>query len=206
MEYQMRNWYYFNWLCGDHIVEQHIHNLDVSNWLKKAYPVSAQGMGGRQVRTGPDTGEIYDHHAVEFEYADGCRMFSYCRHMQNCWNSVEEFCIGTKGTADISGGSIKAAGSDVWRYRNRGKANNAFQIEHDDLFAAIRSGNMPNEGEYGALSTMTAILGRMATYSGKLITWDQAINSEINLGPSEFSFSAAPPVPTVAVPGVTQVV
>ena len=102
MEYQMRNWYYFNWLCGDHIVEQHIHNLDVINWLKDAYPVKANGMGGRQVRTGKDYGEIYDHHAVEFEYADGTRMFSQCRHIPNCWNSVTEHAHGTKGTADIS--------------------------------------------------------------------------------------------------------
>ncbi len=103
MEYQMRNWYYFNWLCGDHIVEQHIHNLDVINWVKNGYPVSAQGMGGRQVRTGEDYGEIFDHHVVEFEYADGSRMFSQCRHMPNCWNSVSEHCHGTKGHADISG-------------------------------------------------------------------------------------------------------
>ncbi|MEX2560582.1 MAG: Gfo/Idh/MocA family oxidoreductase [Pirellulales bacterium] len=204
MEHQMRNWYYFNWLCGDHIVEQHIHNLDVVNWLKRGYPVQAQGMGGRQVRTGPEYGEIFDHHAVEFEYADGSRMFSYCRHITNCWDSVSEHAHGTKGTADISGARIQANGSDGWRYR--GERNNPYQTEHDDLFASIRSASPLNEGEFGALSSMTAILGRMATYSGKMITWEQALESELSLAPSAYAFDAAPPTPGVAVPGHTEVV
>ncbi|MEX0711434.1 MAG: Gfo/Idh/MocA family oxidoreductase [Pirellulales bacterium] len=204
MEYQMRNWYYFNWLCGDHIVEQHIHNLDVINWLKRGYPVRAQGMGGRQVRTGPEYGEIFDHHAVEFEYADGSRMFSYCRHIPNCWDSMSEHAHGTKGTADISGARIQANGSDGWRYR--GERNNPYQTEHDDLFASIRSASPLNEGEFGALSSMTAILGRMATYSGKMITWEQALESELSLAPSAYAFDAAPPTPGVAVPGHTEVV
>jgi predicted dehydrogenase len=202
MEYQMRNWYYFNWLCGDHIVEQHIHNLDVINWLKNAYPVRAQGMGGREVRKGEDHGEIYDHHAVEFEYADGCRMFSYCRHMQNCWNSISEHCQGTKGHAEISIASI-VVNEEQWKYR--GPNSSPYQQEHDDLFAAIRAGTPLNEGEYGALSSMTAILGRMCTYSGKMISWDEALNSNLSLGPKDFSFDATPPTPHVAVPGVTQV-
>ena len=112
MEYQMRNWYYFTWLCGDHIVEQHIHNLDVINWLKDGYPVQANGMGGCQVRKGQDYGEIFDHHAVEFEYADGSRMFSQCRHIPNCWNSVSEHAHGTKGTADISTARSRPAGGE----------------------------------------------------------------------------------------------
>ena len=203
MEYQMRNWYYFNWLCGDHIVEQHIHNLDVINWLKNGYPVSAQGMGGREVRTGEEFGEIYDHHAVEFEYADGSRMFSYCRHIPNCWNSVSEHCQGTKGKADISGATIVVEGQEPWKYR--GPNSNPYQQEHDDLFASIRSGNPLNEGEHGALSSMTSILGRMATYSGKMISWNQAIGSELSLAPKSYAFDAAPPTPSVAVPGVTAV-
>src|SRR5215469_14570961 len=138
MEYQMRNWYYFNWLCGDHIVEQHIHNLDVINWVKGGYPVRAQGMGGRQVRTGPDYGEIYDHHAVEFEYADGSRMFSYCRHIPNCWDAVSEHAQGTKGEADISGHQISSRGWDSWRHRaERGKPDgNPYVVEHHDLIAS----------------------------------------------------------------------
>jgi myo-inositol 2-dehydrogenase / D-chiro-inositol 1-dehydrogenase len=204
MEYQMRNWYYFNWLCGDHIVEQHIHNLDVINWLKRGYPIRAEGMGGRQVRTGKDYGEIFDHHAVEFEYADGSRMFSYCRHIPNCWDSVTEHAIGTHGTADISAGRIRVKGWDDWRYR--GEKKNPYQVEHDDLFASIRAGSPINEAENGALSSMTSILGRMATYSGKMVNWEQAIGSGISLAPKEYAWNATPPTPVVATPGVTQVV
>ena len=204
MQYQVRNWYYFNWLGGDHIVEQHIHNLDVSNWLKGAYPVRCQGLGGRQVRIAPEYGEIYDHFACEYEYADGTRMFSYCRHIPNCWDSVTEHAIGTKGTSDISASIIDAKGGDKWKYR--GKRANPYQVEHDDLFASIRSGNPLNEGENGALSSMTAILGRMATYSGKMLKWEDALNSKISLAPTEFTWEATPPVPVVAVPGQTSVV
>jgi predicted dehydrogenase len=205
MEYQMRNWYYFNWLCGDHIVEQHIHNIDVINWLKGKYPIRAEGMGGRQVRTGADFGEIFDHHAVEFEYDDGSRMFSYCRHIPGCWDSVSEHVHGTKGIADISAGIIRA-GDEKWRYRapRDNPRSNPYQVEHDDLFASIRAGSPLNEGENGALSTMTAILGRMATYSGKVIRWDDALASNLSLAPAEYSFNATPPVPSVAVPGQTR--
>lgn len=201
MEYQMRNWYYFNWLCGDHIVEQHIHNLDVINWLKGSYPVRCQGMGGRQVRTGEDNGEIFDHFAVEYEYSDGSRMFSSCRHIPNCWSSVSEHVHGSKGTANISGAKIEGADSSSWRYR--GKSPNPYQQEHDELFASIRSGQPLNEGEYGAYSTMTAIMGRMATYCGKELTWEQVLNSEIDLAPNSYAWDAAPPAPSIAVPGVT---
>jgi len=181
LEYQMRNWYYFNWLCGDHINEQHIHNLDVGNWLMKSYPIECNGMGGRQVRTGIDHGEIYDHHFCEYTYANGVKMFSQCRHIEGCWNSVSEFAHGTKGSADISGAKIyDAKGEKVWEYGNGG--GNGHQEEHYDLFAALRRGEtQPNEGDFGAKSTMTAILGRMATYSGKVVKWDEAINSEVAL-------------------------
>jgi predicted dehydrogenase len=204
MEYQMRNWYYFNWLSGDHIVEQHIHNIDVINWLLGKYPVRAEGMGGRQVRTGPDFGEIFDHHAVEFEYDNGVRMFSYCRQTPGCWSSVSEHVHGTKGYADISAGVIRVNGEKPWKYR--GDNNNPYQTEHDDLFASIRAGNPLNEGEFGALSTMASIFGRMATYSGKQLRWDQALASNKSLAPGEFGWNVTPPVPTVATPGQTEVV
>ena len=210
MEYQLRNWYYFNWLCGDHIVEQHIHNLDVINWLKGAYPVKAHGMGGRQVRTGKEFGEIFDHHAVEFEYADGTRMFSQCRQMPGCWSSVSEHVTGTKGHADISGHQIKS-GDTTWTYK--GERPDPYQQEHDDLFASIRAGKPLNEGENGALSSLTAILGRIATYSGKEVTADAVKNSNISLMPKDFDFKAQPPVVPnkdglypIAVPGVSQLV
>lgn len=212
MDYQMRNWYYFNWLCGDHICEQHIHNLDVVNWLKGSYPVRANGMGGRQVRTGKEYGEIFDHHAVEYEYDDGSRMFSQCRHIPGCWASVSEHVHGSKGWADISEGEISVKGETPWKYRGRGDAN-PYQQEHDDMFAAIRSGTPYSEAVNGALSTLTSILGRMATYSGKVVTWEDALNSNISLAPQEYSFNATPPVVpgpdglyAIAVPGQSQVV
>ena len=212
MEYQLRNWYYYNWLCGDHIVEQHIHNLDVCNWLMDGYPVIARGMGGRQVRTDKKYGDIFDHFAVQYEYADGTPMFSQCRHIRNCWNSVSEHAHGSKGHANITGGSLQS-GETKWRYG--GRKNNPFQTEHDDLFAAIRAGKAGsyNEGERGAYSTLTAILGRMAVYGGKPVTWDKALHSTISLVPKEVSFTANPPtmpdehgVYAIPVPGVTQVV
>ncbi|QEG33162.1 Gfo/Idh/MocA family protein [Bythopirellula goksoeyrii] len=211
MEYQVNNWYYFNWLCGDHIVEQHIHNIDVSNWVKQAHPVMAKGMGGRERRTAPEYGQIFDHHAVEFTYPDGSTMMSECRHMDGCWNQVAEFAAGTKGTADISRGKIITP-SGEWQFSSE-ETIDPYQQEHDDLFAAIRSGQPYNEIPYGAESTMTAILGRMATYSGKLLEWDDAINSDIDISPKEYSFAAAPPVVPdkngnypVPVPGVTKVI
>jgi len=194
MEYQMRNWYYFNWLCGDHIVEQHIHNIDVINWLFDDYPVKAQGQGGRQVRTGREYGEIYDHHFVEFTYADNAVMLSQCRHITGCWNSVSEFAHGSLGWANISAGRIyDKDGNEVWRARG---GPSGYQQEHDHLFAELRAGRVPNEGDYGAKSTMTAILGRMATYTGREITWDQAFNSTIALADfdSLHSFDDVPPV------------
>ena len=211
MEFQLRNWYYFNWLCGDHIVEQHIHNLDVINWLKGKYPTRAVGMGGRQVRTSKDFGEIFDHHAVEFEYDDGSRMFSQCRQQPGCWNSVSEHVQGTKGTCDIADFTIKA-GTSSWKFK--GKSKDPYQQEHDDLFASIRSGNPINEGEYGALSTMTAIFGRMATYSGKELLWKDAFASNLQLANLNFeSFADEAPVKpredgtyAIPTPGITRVI
>ncbi|HEY2882644.1 MAG TPA: Gfo/Idh/MocA family oxidoreductase, partial [Pirellulales bacterium] len=124
MEYQMRNWYYFVWLCGDHIVEQHIHNIDVGNWMKNGkHPISASGMGGSQKARGPDDGEIFDHHAVEFVYDDGSRMFSQCRHMPGCTNSVTEHAHGTKGTATLNAGNtyaLQIPGGDNWSHPGKG--------------------------------------------------------------------------------------
>ncbi|MDA1180306.1 MAG: Gfo/Idh/MocA family oxidoreductase, partial [Planctomycetota bacterium] len=182
MDYQLRNWYYFNWLCGDHIVEQHIHNLDVINWLKNGYPVDAQGQGGRQVRTGIDHGEIYDHHMIEYTYADGSKMLSQCRHIQGCWGSVSEHAHGSKGNCDIGGARIvDTRGNDLWSYGQGG--GDGHQQEHHDLFADLRKGNIPNEGDYAAYSSMTAILGRLASYSGKAISWNEALNSQVVVSP-----------------------
>jgi myo-inositol 2-dehydrogenase/D-chiro-inositol 1-dehydrogenase len=194
MEYQMRNWYYFNWLCGDHINEQHIHNIDVINWLKNGHPVRAQGMGGRQVRVGPDYGEIFDHHFVEFEYADGSHLSSQCRHIQGCYNNVSEHAVGTKGSVDLDAGrGWEIKGANAWKFENKNQVD-PYQQEHDDLFAAIRKDIPYNEAERGAISTMTALLGRMATYSGKVVEWDDAINSKISVMPQTFTWDTVPPV------------
>ncbi|HEV7331552.1 MAG TPA: Gfo/Idh/MocA family oxidoreductase [Flavisolibacter sp.] len=212
MEYQMRNWYYFNWLCGDHIAEQHIHNIDVVNWFKGAYPVKAQGMGGREVRKGKDHGEIFDHHFVEFEYADGTVMNSQCRHQPKTMSRVDELLVGTKGRIHCGAGKIVDSKGSVLYQFDRKSENNPYQTEHDELFDAIAKGQYKfADAENGAYSTMTAILGRMATYSGQVIQWDKALNSGISLQPAVYAWDAKPPVlPNeegyypVAVPGVTK--
>lgn len=223
MEYQMRNWYYFNWLCGDHITEQHIHNLDVINWLMGGPPTKAQGQGGRQVRTGKEYGEIYDHHFVEFTWEkDGDRsiLLSQCRHIGNCWSSVSEYAHGSTGWCNIGDGQIfDTKGNLVWEYPRMedGKRKNlhdGHQQEHHDLFASLRRGEIPNEGEYGAMSSMMSVLGRMATYSGREIGWEEALNSNLSISPVEkfHSFDDTPPIlPNadmtypIPTPGVTKV-
>jgi myo-inositol 2-dehydrogenase / D-chiro-inositol 1-dehydrogenase len=191
MEYQMRNWYYFNWLCGDHIVEQHIHNIDAANWLMGMYPTDANGMGGRQVRTGKEFGQIYDHHCVEFTYPDGRKMFSQCRQIEGCQYENGELVTGSLGTANLEPGIIETQSG---KSRCQAKNVDGTLVEQRDLFAALGSGDIYNEAEYGAKSTMTAILGRMATYSGKKVTWDEALKSQVDLSPKEYNFTAQPSV------------
>ena len=212
MHFQVRNWYFFVWTCGDHVVEQNIHSLDVINWLVDAHPVRAQGTGGRQVRVGPQYGEIFDHHTIEFDYPDGAKLFNFARQIPNTWSSFAQHVRGTRGTADLMGyggrATITPTGKAPQEVRNVG---NPYQLEHDRLFAAIVKGEPYNEADYGAHSTMTAILGRMATYSGKVVTWDQAMGSSLDLMPARLSFDAEPPVKPgpdglypCAVPGVTK--
>ena len=231
MEYQLRNWYYYSWICGDQIVEQHIHNLDVGNWWagiqangsEPVFPVVCRGMGGREVRTAPRYGNIYDHTACQYEYADGTQMFSEGRHQRGVWNSVSEIAHGTKGVLSTQGrnriysvekqddGSYKE--QIQWAYRGRGDKSPYVQ-EHIDLQAAIRDGVDYNESYYGAMSTMTAILGRMACYSGKELTMEDALNSGRQLFPygKDLNWDAEPPVLPgddgyyeVPTPGVTNV-
>ena len=194
MEWQLRNWLYFSWLSGDHIVEQHIHNLDVMNWAKQAHPIKAYGMGGRQTRTAPKYGHIFDHHAVAYEYDDGAMLFSYCRQMIGCAPKVSEHLIGSEGRADL-GGKARIHGKNAWAFK--GRAKNPYQVEHDRMFESIRSGQPRNEGQYVAESTLTAIMGRMSTYTGQVVTWQEALDSE-RLGPETYEFGSieVPPVPT----------
>ena len=212
MEYQMRNWYYFNWLCGDHIVEQHIHNMDVANWVLGGHPVRAQGQGGRLVRNGPDHGQIFDHHFVELEYDGGARVLSQCRHMPDTMSRVSEAFHGTNGTAPRPGHIVSASGHTLFEYDDDGDPN-PYQVEHDELFAAIAAGRYDYaDAERGATATMTAIMGRMATYSGQVIEWDDALASDLSLMPDRFAWDAPPPVLPdergrypVPIPGVTKV-
>ncbi|MGA2034751.1 MAG: Gfo/Idh/MocA family oxidoreductase [Thermoguttaceae bacterium] len=211
MQYQVRNWYYFTWLSGDHIVEQHVHDLDVCNWIKDDHPIEASGMGGRQVRKGKDVGEIFDHHAIEFTYADGVKLFSYCRHIPGCWEAFSEHAAGTAGRADIEGHGnsvLSIDGQPPLRWR---RTADGHQLEHDDLFAALLAGKAYNEADSAAASSMTAILGRMAAYSGQIVKWDDALNSTLDLGPKSYAWDAEAPVKpdkdgfyACAIPGVTK--
>ena len=215
LEYQMRNWYYFNWLCGDHIVEQHIHNIDVANWFIGANPISAQGMGGREVRKGIDHGQIYDHHFVEYTYPDGQIIASQCRHQKGCMNRVEEVFQGTKGSVTINSANFALMKNKRKKtiYDHQGEDDiNPYQQEHNDLFKAIRLGQYKiNDTKQGADATLSAIIGRMATYSGQVITWDEAIKMDQNLVPDLYSFDDEAPVQPdengmypIPIPGVTK--
>ena len=198
LEYQMRNWYYFNWLCGDHIVEQHIHNIDVANWFIGSVPVSAQGMGGREVRAGNEYGQIYDHHFVEFTYPDGQVIASQCRHQPGCMNRVEEVFQGTRGSVTTNSTNYSLIknkrGKTVYEHDGEDDIN-PYQQEHNELFAAIKAGEHKlKDTNQGAEATMTAIMGRMATYSGQVITWDAAMAIDHSLVPELHSFNDTAPV------------
>ena len=198
MEWQVRNWLYFTWLSGDHICEQHVHNIDVINWAMQAHPVKCWGMGGRQVRTDPAYGHIFDHFAVDFEYPNGVRVLSECRQIDNCANNVSERVVGTKGNWNSQSGMMH--GATDWKYD--GPGNNAYQQEHRDLIASIRAGKPLNEAKRVAESVLTAIMGRMSTYTGQEISWEQALDSKEDLMPAKLELGPLPVAP-VAVPGRT---
>ncbi len=205
MEYHMRNWYYFTWLSGDFNVEQHVHMLDLCSWIMKdEYPVRAYGTGGRQVRTGPEYGNIYDHHSVIYEYAGGQRLFANCRQQGGCMNDIGAHVMGAKGVAVFGGRGLSIQTDTQWVYR--GERRNSYQVEHDELFASIRSGKPINNGLYMSKSTLLAIMGRMATYTGQTITWEDAMNSQEDLSPERYDWDAKPPESKVAIPGITKLV
>jgi len=210
MQFQVNNWYHFNWLSGDHIVEQHVHDIDVMNWfMGDAHPIEANGMGGRSVRE-RHTSEIFDYHSIEYLFANGVRGFSYCRQIPGCWDSFSEHAYGTKGHLDIDGHGtarlyVKGEEPRMWRRDTSGH-----QVEMDVLFDSIVHGKEFNNGDIGASATMTAILGRMATYSGKVVSWNDAMNSQLDTFPKDLSWNADPgPKPDAngnypaAVPGET---
>ncbi len=200
LEWQIRNWLYFTWLSGDHIVEQHVHNLDVVNWAMGTHPVKAVGLGGRQVRVEPEYGHIFDHFAVDYEYENGAHMMSMCRQIDGCASSVSEALVGTLGTCDTVDGAGRYVikGKNPWRFE--GEERNPYEQEHVDLIASIRSGKPLNELKRVAESTLTAIMGRMSTYSGKALTWDEALGSKESLVLASLDWGPIP-VPPVAMPG-----
>ncbi len=203
MEYQMRNWLYYTWLSGDHICEQAVHSIDKTGWLMgDTQPLRTVGLGGRQQRTDPKFGNIYDHHAVMYEYPNNVRVFLYTRQQGDCTNHVDEFVMGTKGQAEVLAHKIQ--GETNWHYPEKRKKS-MYDLEHDALFASIRNGEPINNGHYMCNSTMLAILGRMCTYTGQELTWDQAINSQERLGPETYEWGDVPE-PPVAIPGETKFV
>ena len=193
MEYQVHNWYHFCWLSGDNIGEQHIHNIDIGNWVMgDQHPVEANGMGGctaRYLEGNKGTGQIFDHHFVEYTYADGTKMYSQCRHMKGCYNSVSESIHGTLGTSNASG---RIEGANEWKFDGKGVSGH--QQEQTDLVATLRAGNRYNEGPYGANSSMTTVLGRTANYSGKTVKWDELVEKGVSEMPDNLSYDAPAPV------------
>jgi predicted dehydrogenase len=203
LEYEIRNWLYFTWLSGDHIVEQHVHNLDVINWATQSHPVAAVGMGGREVRKDPLYGQIFDHFAVDYEYPNGVHVMSMCRQINGCQGNVSEALVGTKGSWTSE--KFEITGENKWRRPRNPNDVDPYVQEHTDLIDCIRNGKPINELKNVAESTMTAIMGRMSTYTGKAITWDQAMKSRENLFPEHLNWGSLP-TPVVAVPGRTQLV
>lgn len=198
MEWQLRNWLYFTYLSGDHIVEQHVHNIDVANWALQANPIKATAVGGRQARVSPVFGHIYDHFAVDFEYANGARVLSMCRQQEGTAAQVSEHIIGSAGA---SNGASWIRGANPWRWE--GEDRNPYVNEHTNNIAAIRAGTPLNEGRQVAESVLTAIMGREAAYTGLEITWDAILNSNQNLTPATWEFGPMP-MPPVPVPGITK--
>ena len=210
MQYQVNNWYHFVWLSGDHLVEQHVHGIDQCNWLARSHPAQATGMGGRAVRAEPGIGEIFDHHCVQYAYADNSYSISECRQQPGCWSDVSNHAHGTKGSVHFDGNVflVRLKGAEPKRLKPGAETH---QSEWDDLIAALVAGRPYNEAGWGAESTMTAILGRMATYSGKLVTWDEAVNSNLTYAPERLAWDAVPRakpgadgIYPCAVPGVTK--
>ena len=207
MDYQLRNPYHFVWLSGDYIVDALLHSIDVACWAKGTHPTSAQGVGGRTVLSKTQSGDIFDHHFVEFAFSDESRMLAEAREIPGCWSNTGTYLHGTTGRSEVGRGAID--GEKPWRFR--GNVPNPYQVEHDVLIGAIRRNQPHNEVDYAATSTMTAIMGRMASYSGQMVDWETAINSKLHLGPDRYALDATPPVAAdaagvypVAVPGMTK--
>jgi predicted dehydrogenase len=204
VEWQIRNWLYFTWLSGDIIVEQHIHQLDVASWALGATPAKAIAVGGRIVRTDPVFGNVYDHITTELEYPNGVRVTSWSRQIDGTPTRVSEHLVGTKGTADLAHGTARITGPKAWTY-DRKEPPDPYTQEQIDLVRSIRSGTPVNEGRQVAESTLAAIMGRMAAYTGQQVTWAFAMESQLDLFPKELAFGPLAVAP-VALPGRTKLV
>jgi predicted dehydrogenase len=207
MEYQMRNWYYYCWLSGDHIVEQAVHGIDTMGWVTgDKLPTRCWGVGGRQSRTDAKYGNIWDHFSVVYEYPNNVRGYHHCRHWVNTPTQTKDYILGSKGTADVFGnpvGTPSITGENKWRYRNTKKTSDMYQVEHDEMFAAIRAGKPINNGEQAANSTLLALMGRTAAYTGLVVTPDMILNSKEDLSPPKYEFGPLI-APAVPVPGYTK--
>jgi len=203
MEWMMRRWYFFTWLSGDHLVEQAVHSIDKMSWaMGDKDPIRAIATGGRQVRTEAENGHIYDHFGVVYDYEDDVKGFHFSRQQDHCDGGVIEQFTGTKGVCHVQGDNHWIKGEKPWRFKST-KSFDMYQTEHDELFAAIRAGKVINDGVRMAKSTMLAIMGRMAAYTGKQIDWQDAINSKEQLVPANPSWDLVMPMPQVAMPGRT---
>lgn len=199
LEWQLRNWYFFTWLSGDHVVEQHVHNIDVLNWAFGAHPTDALGVGGRQWRTEPEYGNIWDHFAVRYRYPNGATVLSMCRQNDDCYETITEVIQGAKGKAYAG----RIEGANPWRYE--GEERSPYEQEHADLIRSIRENRPLNEGRQVAESTLAAIMGRMSAYTGQIVQWNWALEkSQLDLWPKEELKFGPYPVPPVAIPGVTK--
>ncbi|MFQ5750121.1 MAG: Gfo/Idh/MocA family protein, partial [Planctomycetota bacterium] len=204
MEFQLRNWLHFHWLTGDHIVEQAVHSIDKMSWaMGDALPLRATAVGGRQARKGPESGNVWDHFGVTYDYPNGARGFHMCRQIAGCSNDNSDYILGARGICRINGWTPlhEITGENPWKYE--GPGNDMYQTEHDEFFASIRAGKPRNDGERVAHSTMLAILGRMAAYTGQTVTWEQALHSTERYGPGSYAWTDLPVEP-VPVPGVTK--
>jgi|SRR5665647_470539 len=217
MEYQLRNWLYYNWLSGDHIIEQAIHSIDMLSWaMGDEAPVSISGTGGRQKRTDKKYGNVYDHFGITYEYANGTKAYVFCRQQDGTTPSYAVELTGSEGKClvDCRTGLHEITGENPWKYADDTKftdanaykktnVKNMYQVEHDELFASIRSGNPINDGEWMTRSNLLAMAGRMAAYTGETISYEQALSSMDMLFPGKISWDTKYDLP-VAVPGITK--
>jgi predicted dehydrogenase len=204
MEYQMRNWYYYCWLSGDHIVEQAVHGIDTMAWATgDKLPLRCWAVGGRQSRTDAKYGNIWDHFSVVYEYPENVRGYHHCRHWVHTANQTADYILGSKGTADVFRNMI--SGANKWRYRSPDSTHkpDMYQVEHDEMFAAIRAGKPINNGEQAGLSTLLALMGRTAAYTGMVVTPEVILNSKEDLSPPKYEFGPLA-TPAVPVPGFTK--